>query len=73
MGKIFHRFILILEIFITVIFTISLILKGDPKSWDAEICIYLFNYCTVFYIFMIIWVIGFVLFFLGFIFIKAEY
>jgi len=74
MGKIFHRFLLILAIFITFICTVSFFMNGGLRKWDELICIYLiiYTYCTSFLIFVIIWVAAMGLIFFAILMIKSE-
>lgn len=74
MGKIFHRFLLIIAILITLIFTVSFFMNGGVRKWDEQVCINLFIYifCTSFLIFVIIWVVAMVVIFFAILMIKSE-
>lgn len=74
MGLIFDKILLVLGIVIVSLCTIFFIIRGDPQRWDAEICINLIlvEHCMIFYVFMIIWIIGIALIFIGFSLIKRN-
>ena len=74
MGKFLNRVFLIFGIFLTLMCTISFIIEGGLRKWDAEICIYfiIYSLCTTFLIFILIWIAGMVIIFFGIIFIKCE-
>ncbi|MFX1276926.1 MAG: hypothetical protein ACFFAT_18025 [Promethearchaeota archaeon] len=74
MGKIFHRFLLILGIFIAFMCTITFFMNGGIRKWDELICINLIRYtlCTSFLIFMITWIASMVIIFFAILMIKGE-